>query len=261
MGRRRRDGQRRAAKVEARRRRREAMARPRRSGHGPAGVGPATSRTPRVAADVDGIVPGPGGCEDDLRDDLEDDDPWDELDDDLDDDLDDEPGPLDLLQDRIRLVVADTVRRRDPEVARAFVVETPYDEAHPFRSDRTLIDLVVASWLAQGTAAALGPRPRPPGRHLGRRAPGRDGAGRGGRRAGARPGGRGGEPGALPADTARRPRRPDLAARRGRRAGPGARPRADRRPECRRRRPPPRPGAPVTRGTGPDPGDTPGPGR
>ena len=148
MGRRRRDGQRRAAKVEARRRRREAMARPRRSGHGPAGVGPATSRTPRVAADVDGIVPGPGGCEDDLRDDLEDDDdPWDELDDDLDDDLDDEPGPLDLLQDRIRLVVADTVRRRDPEVARAFVVETPYDEAHPFRSDRTLIDLVVASWL------------------------------------------------------------------------------------------------------------------
>ena len=168
MGRRRRDGQRRAAKVEARRRRREAMARPGRSGHGPAGVGPATSRTPRVAADVDGIVPGPGGCEDDLRDDLEDDDPWDELDDDLDDDLDDEPGPLDLLQDRIRLVVADTVRRRDPEVARAFVVETPYDEAHPFRGDRTLIDLVVASWLLKARRRRPDPDLGPPGRHLGR---------------------------------------------------------------------------------------------
>ena len=44
-------------------------------------------------------------------------------------------------------MVADTVRRRDPEIARGFVVETPYDEAHPFRGDRTLIDLVVASWL------------------------------------------------------------------------------------------------------------------
>ena len=148
MGRRRRDGQRRAAKVEARRRRREAMARPRRSGHGPAGVGPATSRTPRVAANVDGIVPGSGGCEDGLRDDLEDDDdPWDELDDDLDDDLDDEPGPFEALQDRIRAVVAETVERRDPEVARRFVAGSPHDEAHPLRGDRTLIDLFVASWL------------------------------------------------------------------------------------------------------------------
>jgi len=146
MGRRRRDGQRRAAKVEARRRRREAMARPRRSGHGPAGVAPATSRSPRIGPDE--IAPDPGGYEDGFRDDLEDDDdPWDELDDDLDDALDDEPGPLEVLQDLIRAVVAETVERRDPEVARRFVAGSPHDEAHPLRGDRTLIDLFVASWL------------------------------------------------------------------------------------------------------------------
>jgi hypothetical protein len=149
MGRRRRDGQRRAAKVEARRRRREAMARPRRSGHGPAGVAPATSRSPRVG--VDEIVPDSRGCEDGLWDDLEDDDdPWDELDDlddALDDALDDEPGPLDVLQDRIRAVMAETVERRDPQVARRFVAGTPHDEARPWSGDRTLIDLFVASWL------------------------------------------------------------------------------------------------------------------
>ncbi|WP_328306642.1 hypothetical protein [Actinomycetospora sp. NBC_00405] len=146
MGRRRRDGQRRAAKVEARRRRREAMARPRRSGHGPAGVAPATSRSPRIGPDE--IVLGPGGCEDGLWDDLEDDDDaWDEPDDDLDDALDDEPGPLEALQDRIRAVVAETVERRDPEVARRFVAGTPHDETRPWSGDRTLIDLFVASWL------------------------------------------------------------------------------------------------------------------
>ena len=65
------------------------------------------------------LVPDSGGCEDGLWDDLEDDDDsWDELDDDLEDDLDDEPGPLEALQDRIRAVVAETVERRDPEVAR-----------------------------------------------------------------------------------------------------------------------------------------------
>lgn len=149
MGRRRRDGQRRAAKVEARRRRREAMARPRHSGPGPAGVAPATSRSPRIGADrVASLVPHPVGCEDGLRDDLEDDDdPWDELDDDLDDALDDEPGPLDVLQDRLRAVVAETVERRDPEVARRFVAGTLHDEARPWSGDRTLIDLFVASWL------------------------------------------------------------------------------------------------------------------
>jgi len=148
MGRRRRDGQRRAAKVEARRRRREAMARPRRSGHGPAGVAPTTSRSPRVGTDrVAELVPDSVGCEDGLWDDLEDDDFWDELDDDLEDDLDDEPGPFEALQDRIRAVVAETVERRDPEVARRFVAGSPHDEAHPWRGDRTLIDLFVASWL------------------------------------------------------------------------------------------------------------------
>lgn len=152
MGRRRRDGQRRAAKVEARRRRREAVARPRRSGPGPAGVGPATSRSPRVGTDrVAALVPDSVGCGVGLWDDLEDDDDfWDELDDDLDDefdDLDDEPGPFEALQDRIRAVVAETVERRDPEVARRFVAGSPHDEAHPLRGDRTLIDLFVASWL------------------------------------------------------------------------------------------------------------------
>lgn len=150
MGRRRRDGQRRAAKVEARRRRREAMARPRRSGHGSAGVTPATSRSPRVGTDrVAALVPDSTGCEDGLWDDLEDDDFWDEVDglDDEFDDLEDEPGPLDVLQDRIRAVVAETVERRDPEVARRFVAGSPHDEAHPLRGDRTLIDLFVASWL------------------------------------------------------------------------------------------------------------------
>lgn len=152
MGRRRRDGQRRAAKVEARRRRRQAMARPRRSGHGPAGVAPATSRSPRVSTDrVAALVPDSLGCEDGLWDDLEDDDDsWDELDDDLDDesdDLDDEPGPFEALQDRIRAVVAETVERRDAEVARRFVAGTPRDEARTLSGDRTLIDLFVASWL------------------------------------------------------------------------------------------------------------------
>jgi hypothetical protein len=148
MGRRRRDGQRRAAKVEARRRRREAMARPRRSGHGPAGVAPATSRSPRVGPDE--IVPDSGGCEDGLWDDPRDeldDDLDDELDDDLDDDLDDEPDPLEVVRDRIRAVVAETVERRDPEVARRFVAGTPHDEARPWSGDRTLIDLFAASWL------------------------------------------------------------------------------------------------------------------
>lgn len=145
----RRDGQRRAAVV-ARRRRREAMARPRRGGHGPAGVTPATSRFPRVGVDrvatpVDGIVPDADGCEDDLE---EDDDPWDELDDDDPwDELDDDPEPLEVLQDRIRAVVAETVERRDPGVARRFVAGTRRNEARPSSGDRTLIDLVVASWL------------------------------------------------------------------------------------------------------------------
>jgi hypothetical protein len=109
-------------------------------------VAPATSRSPRVG--LDEIVPDSGGCEDGLWDDLEDDDDfWDELDDDLDDDLDDEPGPLEALQDRIRAVVAETVERRDPEVARRFVAGTPHDEARPWSGDRILIDLFVASWL------------------------------------------------------------------------------------------------------------------
>lgn len=164
MGRRRRDGRRRAAKVAARRRRREAMARPPRAGHGRAGTAPLTSRRPRAGGVVDDtriaalareIAADPD--DDDLRDDLGDDDLWDEdlgdddLGDDTDDDLedDDEPDLLDLFQDRIRLVVADTVRRRDPETARAFVVETPHHGARPFRGDRTLIDLFVGSWLAK----------------------------------------------------------------------------------------------------------------
>lgn len=152
MGRRGRDGQRRAAKVEARRRRREALARPAR-GRARAGATPSISRRPRVgeaadtgrvsrvAALVDEIVADPDELDDEFWDDLE------EEEDDLDDDLDDEPGPLELLQDRVRLVVAETVERHDPEIARAFIAGIPHDEDRPSSGDRTLIDLFVGSWL------------------------------------------------------------------------------------------------------------------
>ena len=147
MGRRRRDGQRRR-----RRWRRAGGAGRRWRGRGAVVTdrrrGATTSRSPRVGVDrVAELVPDSVGCEDGLWDDLEDDDFWDELDDDLEDDLDDEPGPFEALQDRIRAVVAETVERRDPEVARRFVAGSPHDEAHPWRGDRTLIDLFVASWL------------------------------------------------------------------------------------------------------------------
>ena len=235
MGRRRRDGQRRAAKVEARRRRREAMARPRRSGHGPAGVAPATSRTPRVAATGSrSSSRAPGGARTTsgttsrttTTSGTSSTTTWRTT-----------STTSPVRSRRSRTGSVSWWRRRSsgatPRSPARFVVGTPHDEAQPVpgRPDTDRPGRRVVA--AQGPAAALGPRPGPPRRHLGRRAPGRDGAGRGGRRACARPGGRGGEPGELPADTARRHRRPDLAARRGRRAGPGARSRADRRPERR----------------------------
>ena len=167
-----------------------------------------------------------------------------------------------LLQDRIRAVVAETVERRDPEVARRVRRRgRPTTRPSPFRGDRTLIDLFVASWLLKARRRRSDPDLARRavtwvGEHLGETAPVVADA--------ARVLG----PAAAEASRENFLRTPPdvLVARIWLLAavvapGPGARPRADRPPERRRRRPPTRPGAPVTRGTSPDPGDTPGPGR
>jgi hypothetical protein len=130
MGRRRHDGRRRAAKVEARTARRT---RP------PRGARRLSATVERVTApllsDCELLEQFPLALDDDL-----DDDGWD---DDLDawDDEDDGSWPdlLDLLQDGVREAVAATVERQDPDVARAFVAR-----GHPF-----LINLFVGSWLAK----------------------------------------------------------------------------------------------------------------
>jgi hypothetical protein len=134
MGRRRHDGRRRAAKVEARRKRRlrSGVTRP------PRGARPLGAAVERVTAPLlsDGEL-------------LErfphtvDDDGWEDEDDvrDDEDDEDDDAWPdlLDLLRDGIRETVAATVEQRDPEVARSFVAR-----GHPF-----LINLYAGSWLAK----------------------------------------------------------------------------------------------------------------
>ena len=137
MGRRRHDGRRRAAKVEARRRRhlRSGVRRP------PRGARPLGASVERVTApllsDCELLEQFPHAFDDDL------DDGWDDdlaRDDDEDDEDDDAwPDLLDLLQDGIREAVAATVEQHDPEVARAFVA----------RGDPFLINLFVGSWLAK----------------------------------------------------------------------------------------------------------------
>jgi hypothetical protein len=134
MGRRRHDGRRRAAKVEARRARRT---RP------PRGARPLGAAVERVTAplmcDCELLEQFPHAFDDDLDDDL-DDDGWD---DDLDawDDEDDDAWPdlLDLLRDGVREAVTATAEQQDPEVARAFVA----------RGDAFLVNLFVGSWLAK----------------------------------------------------------------------------------------------------------------
>jgi hypothetical protein len=141
MGRRRRrhDGRRRAAKVEARRRRhlRSGVTRPPR---GARLLGATVERvTAPLLSDCELLEQFPHAFDDDLDDDGWDDDldAWDDEDDDEDDDA--WPDLLDLLQDGIRETVAATVEQQDPEVARAFVA----------RGDRFLINLFVGSWLAK----------------------------------------------------------------------------------------------------------------
>jgi hypothetical protein len=129
MGRRRHDGRRRAAKVEARRARRT---RP------PRGARPLGATVERVTApllsDCELLEQFPHAFDDDGWDD----EAWD---DDLDVWEDDDAWPdlLDLLRDGVRETVAATVQHQDPEVARAFVAR-----GHPF-----LINLFVGSWLAK----------------------------------------------------------------------------------------------------------------
>jgi hypothetical protein len=154
MGRRRQDGRRRAAKVEARRRRqvRSGVTRP------PRGARPRGAAVERVTApllsDCELLEQFPHAF-DDIDDDL-DDDGWDDdldaWDDEDDGDDGDWPDLLGRLQDGIREAVAATVEQQDPEVARAFVA----------RGDPFLINLYVGSWLAK--ARQRFPRVDLPGR-------------------------------------------------------------------------------------------------
>lgn len=129
MGRRRQDGRRRAAKVEARRARRT---RP------PRGARPLGAAVERVTApllsDCEILEQFPRAFDGDL-------DGWDDDLDAWDDDEDDDAWPdlLDLLRNAVRETVAATVEQQDPAVARAFVAR-----GHPF-----LINLFVGSWLAK----------------------------------------------------------------------------------------------------------------
>ncbi|MEJ2861821.1 hypothetical protein [Actinomycetospora flava] len=141
MSRRRHDGRRRAAKVERRLERRRTP-RPPREGRSPAGTAPANAPlAPRAAeperatAELGALL---GGFLADLDDDL-DDEGWD---DGWDDEDDDEDDYFELLQDRVRTVVADTVDREDGEIARTFV-------AGCLAGSRVLVDVTVAAWLAK----------------------------------------------------------------------------------------------------------------
>lgn len=154
MSRRRHDGRRRAAKVERRRERRRTP-RPPRDGRSPAGTAPASTppaprpvEPERATAELGALL---GGFLADLDDDRDDDgwedeldDGWDdELDDEIDDEIDDDGDEyFELLQDRVRTAVADTVDREDGGVARALVVGCP-------APDRVLVDVTVAAWLAK----------------------------------------------------------------------------------------------------------------
>ncbi|GAA4944125.1 hypothetical protein EV188_10562 [Actinomycetospora succinea] len=126
MGRRRRDGQRRAAKVEARRLRRT------RPPHTRATRGAESRVTAPLLSDCELIEQFPHAFDDDWDDEL---DLWDEEEDD--DEEDD--AALDELRERIREIVVATVEQRDPEIARAAV---------GWR-ERVLVDVVVGAWLAK----------------------------------------------------------------------------------------------------------------
>jgi hypothetical protein len=132
MGRRRHDGQRRAAKVEARRLRRTR----------PPHTRATRAAGPRVAtpllSECELLEQFPHAFDDDRDDEL---DLWeDEQEDDEDEDEEyDGPDLLGLLQDGIREAVVATVEQRDPDVARAFVA----------RGDRPLVDVFIGSWLAK----------------------------------------------------------------------------------------------------------------
>lgn len=130
MGRRRHDGQRRAAKVAARRMRRTRPSHTRATrGSGPRVPAP-------LLSDCELIEQFPDAFADDDDDDLDGWDDWDDWDEDGDDEEDD---LVDLLRERLREVVVATVERRDPAIARAAV-------AGP---ERVLIDVFVGSWLAK----------------------------------------------------------------------------------------------------------------
>lgn len=159
MGRRGHDGRRRSGKVERRRERRYA-ARPPREGRSPAGTAPANApATPRPAdratAELGALL---GGFLADLDEDLDDpgddpgdhpgNDPEDGWEDELEDDEDDDEY-FALLQDRVRAVVAGTVRAGDAGIARGFVAGCP-------RGDRVLVDVTVGSWLAKAGRRAEG---------------------------------------------------------------------------------------------------------
>ncbi|MEJ2890801.1 hypothetical protein [Actinomycetospora aeridis] len=135
MGRRKHDGQRRAAKVAARRLRRT------RPPHTRATRGAESRVAAPLLSDCELLEQFPDAFADDLDDDedeLREWDDWEDLDD-LQDLEDDEPDMIDLLEDDIRGVVLTTVVQRDPEVARAFVDGR----------DRQLIDIFVGAWLAK----------------------------------------------------------------------------------------------------------------
>ncbi|WP_433781715.1 hypothetical protein ACQPX6_18125 [Actinomycetospora sp. CA-101289] len=136
MGRRRHDGRRRAAKVEARRRRRagSGVTRP------PRGARPLGAAVERVTApllsDCELLEQFPHAFDDD-EDEL--DDGWDDEDDAWDDGGDDRPDRLDLLDDGVRAALRATVVQQDPEVARALVA----------RGEQFYVNLFVGSWLAK----------------------------------------------------------------------------------------------------------------
>lgn len=130
MGRRRRDGQRRAAKVEARRMRRT------RPPHTRATRGAQARVTAPLLSDCELIEQFPHAFDDDWDDEL---DLWDEEDGEDDGEDDEDDDLIDLLRERIREVVVATVEHRDPEVARAVLAG----------GDRIVIDVFVGSWLAK----------------------------------------------------------------------------------------------------------------
>ncbi|MFC5142543.1 hypothetical protein ACFPK1_30255 [Actinomycetospora rhizophila] len=129
MGRRRRDGQRRAAKVEARRLRRT------RPPHTRATRGVEPRVTAPLLSDCELIEQFPHAFDDAWDDEL---DLWDEEDEeDVEDEEDD--AALDELRDRIREIVVATVEQRDPGIARAAV---------GWR-ERVLVDVFVGAWLSK----------------------------------------------------------------------------------------------------------------